>query len=786
MEFDYTKEPGKVRLNRNLNTEDTPLVSIITPYYNAGKYFEQTFNCVMNQTFPWFEWIIVNDGSTKSEDVELIERLAATDKRVRVLHKENGGISTARNMGIRDAKTDIIIPLDADDLIVPTFVEVVYWGLYYNPEYSWCYTDNLGFQNQEYLWKKPFDAELLKTYNFLTYCGAIRKSALMEVGCYDEITKHYFEDWRTWLKLLSKSMKPVKASMYGFWYRRLDTGVLSIVTNDKETKALADRLISEVAETADGTVKAKEYPVAGKANQFIKPKLSTFDRKVFQNHDKINVMMLVPWMEMGGADLFNLDVVRKLNKDKFELSILTTVHGENTWRQKFEDNVTDIFELPAFLDKENYAEFISYFIKSREIDVIFLTNSYYGYYLVPWLRKHFPDIAIIDYVHMEEWYWRNGGYARTSGVMGSIIEKTYVCNERTRSVMIRDFGRTPESVETLYIGVDHDKYNADKVEYGIARQESGIIDERPLVLFPCRIHPQKRPFLMLEIAEQAKEIIPNIAFVVVGDGWQLEELQKNAIAKGLEKTVYFMGRKEDMLPYYKDADITLICSIREGLSLTAYESLSMSTPVISSDVGGQKELIDDTVGRLIPVYQDETLDFDSRVFEIDEINFYVDAIVNILADKIMYKQLCTNCRNKIENGFSTATMIAKLEEIFINAVTNANLIEKRRTKQQQIVLQGDWAEDYYALYVDYENKEFELHELWESKQWLHEQYHSLKSQNNVGTSDIHEISRYVDAEKKLAQIYNMRTWKLIQKYRYFMDETVFGKILSKVRDGFRR
>ena len=65
MEFDYTKEPGKVRLNRNLNTEDTPLVSIITPYYNAGKYFEQTFNCVMNQTFPWFEWIIVNDGSTK-------------------------------------------------------------------------------------------------------------------------------------------------------------------------------------------------------------------------------------------------------------------------------------------------------------------------------------------------------------------------------------------------------------------------------------------------------------------------------------------------------------------------------------------------------------------------------------------------------------------------------------------------------------------------------------------------------------------------------------------------
>ncbi|MBO5430068.1 MAG: glycosyltransferase family 2 protein, partial [Peptococcaceae bacterium] len=355
MAFDFTKEPGRVLLDRQLNTEGTPLVSIITPYYNAGTYFEQTFNCVMNQTFPWFEWIIVNDGSTKQEDVALVEQLAATDKRVRVLHKENGGISTARNMGIKDAKTDIIIPLDADDLIVPTFVEVLYWGLYYNPEYTWCYTDNVGFQNQEYLWRKPFDAELLKTYNFLTYCGAIRKSALLEVGCYDEITKHYFEDWRTWLKLLSKSMKPVKASMYGFWYRRLDTGVLSIVTNDKETKALADKLISEAAKTADGTVKAKEYPAASKVDQFIKPKVSTFDRKVFKKHDKINVMMLIPWMEMGGADLFNLDVVKRIDKERFEISILSTVAGESIWRQRFEEYAADIFELPTFLDIENYA-----------------------------------------------------------------------------------------------------------------------------------------------------------------------------------------------------------------------------------------------------------------------------------------------------------------------------------------------------------------------------------------------------------------------------------------------
>ena len=79
MNFDYTKEPGRYLLNREMRYDGAPLVSIITPYYNAGKYFEQTFNCVMNQTFPWFEWIIVDDGSADAESVSVLAHFAAKD-----------------------------------------------------------------------------------------------------------------------------------------------------------------------------------------------------------------------------------------------------------------------------------------------------------------------------------------------------------------------------------------------------------------------------------------------------------------------------------------------------------------------------------------------------------------------------------------------------------------------------------------------------------------------------------------------------------------------------------
>ena len=83
----------------------------------------------------------------------------------------------------------------------------------------------------------------------------------------------------------------------------------------------------------------------------------------------------------------------------------------------------EIFNLPNFLSPNDYPEFIDYFIKSREIDILFASNSTEGYYLLPWIRKNFPHLAIVDYVHMEEWYWRNGGHARSSAIMGEIVEK---------------------------------------------------------------------------------------------------------------------------------------------------------------------------------------------------------------------------------------------------------------------------------------------------------------------------------------------------------------------------
>ena len=91
------------------------LVSIVIPVYNAEKFIEETITCVTNQTYPNWELLLVNDGST-DKSAALIEKAANQDERIRVFHLEGGGAAKARNTGTENANGRYLAFLDADDL----------------------------------------------------------------------------------------------------------------------------------------------------------------------------------------------------------------------------------------------------------------------------------------------------------------------------------------------------------------------------------------------------------------------------------------------------------------------------------------------------------------------------------------------------------------------------------------------------------------------------------------------------------------------------------------------
>lgn len=102
-----------------------PKISVIVPVYNVEKYLYKCINSILEQTFNEFELILVNDGSTDNSG-NICDEYAIKDRRVIVIHKENGGLSSARNAGLDIAKGSYISFIDSDDWIARDMYETLF------------------------------------------------------------------------------------------------------------------------------------------------------------------------------------------------------------------------------------------------------------------------------------------------------------------------------------------------------------------------------------------------------------------------------------------------------------------------------------------------------------------------------------------------------------------------------------------------------------------------------------------------------------------------------------
>ncbi|MCA9456064.1 MAG: glycosyltransferase family 2 protein [Nitrospira sp.] len=192
------------------------LISVVIPAYNAEVFIGQTIQSVLDQTYPWHEIIVVDDGSTDSTK----EALKRFEGRIRYLHQQNKGPSAARNTGIQSAKGDFICFLDADDLWIPEKLEVQLAFMEANPDIALVCSDYEEFNEEaivlsSFLAEKhhmfptcpivagPLDNafEKLVFENFVgTPTVMLRKSCLEKAGVFDEEIRSV-EDRDLWLRI---------------------------------------------------------------------------------------------------------------------------------------------------------------------------------------------------------------------------------------------------------------------------------------------------------------------------------------------------------------------------------------------------------------------------------------------------------------------------------------------------------------------------------------------------------------------------------------------------------
>ncbi len=694
--MDYTKRPGdKIDLIGELNSKKlNPTISIITPFYNGGSTLMETANAVFSQTYPYFEWIIVDDGSKDEESLKKLEELSKMDKRISVYHKENGGPAIARDYGIEKSSksTKYIFFLDCDDIPDKTMIECLYWTLETHPDASFAYTTMINFGDKEFLWERYLTVAQQKVENLICISSMVRKQDLIEVGCFGIKEKSMYEDWNLWLKLLEKGKKPIRVNAPLFWYRVSSTGEFS---RAKKNNKNAMKYVNDTASKINKNVEIIQYPRVEKKYTTVK----NYENMILPDYKKSSkkkILFIFPWMVVGGADLFNLDLIKRIDKEKYESIVLTTTPNTNPLRQEFETYASEVYDMATFLDRPEYINFTDYIISSRKVDMVVVSNTQYGYYMIPYLKGKYPTIPFVDYIHSIDMKDPREGFGRCSHDVDDYLTKTYCCNNFTKSQLIERYGK--KNVETLYIGTDEEKFDPKKFNKDELKEKYNVPKDKIIISFVARISEEKRPKMFVEIALKLLEKNPNLHFLIAGDGPLLKKVQK--LIKSNEN-FQTLGMIKETSEIYAISDLTINCSSLEGLALTSYESLAMGIPVISTDVGGQTELIDKKVGGIVHYNENATAEVYQR-----EIYEYVRETLRVITDLNTIKG---NCRKKIINGFTINKMIKNFEKIIDESIKEEKGKKKQFINYASYNLSLETLHHSYYLYCkDYLARKFSI------------------------------------------------------------------------------
>jgi glycosyltransferase involved in cell wall biosynthesis len=308
--------------------------------------------------------------------------------------------------------------------------------------------------------------------------------------------------------------------------------------------------------------------------------------------DRIPILYLAPWVDLGGSDKATVDWFRWLDRERFAPTLMTTQPSLNRWLGDVRPFATEVWALPDLMPADKFPRFIFEFIESRGIELVHIMNSRIGFDLLPDLASMQPRPATVVQLHVEE--EDRTGYVRyVTTRYGNLVDAFSVTGHHLSAAMA-DYHVPAAKRRVIHTGVDADgEFNRDV----IVPQRIAIGHFH--VLFPARLVPQKDPQLMLDVAAGVVAERPDALFHVLGDGPLEHDLRTRAAERGLGAHVIFHGPASDVRPWYAACDALLMTSTFEGIPVAVFEAFAMRLPVVAPALPGIAELAGDCAAALI-------------------------------------------------------------------------------------------------------------------------------------------------------------------------------------------
>lgn len=369
---------------------------------------------------------------------------------------------------------------------------------------------------------------------------------------------------------------------------------------------------------------------------------------------KIRVLHVVLSMETGGLENGIVNLVNHSDKERFEVDILCLRH-----RGELADRISNPNSKVIFDDKagEGIWASIKKIVQTCKLGNYHIVHSHgFTTMLTSYIAKLISPYPMIINGEHGTLYHDSLKQRLIQKFLFMKMDLNLSVSQDLKETIISAFSIHKDNFHTIINGVDTDKFSNTGDLSSIFRQSLDIKDDDLIIGSVGRLVPVKNYPSLINAFSMLLKSHPDCHLVLAGDGVERELLKSHIDELGLQDKIHLLGRRDDIPSLMNQFDLFVLPSFSEGLSNTLLEAMSCGTPVIASDVGGNKEIIlEGTTGYLYPS---------------DDATSLANILKSLASNQALIKQLSDNARKHICHRFSIESMVRNYEDTYLNLIAN--------------------------------------------------------------------------------------------------------------------
>ncbi|KAJ3167378.1 hypothetical protein HDU88_002300 [Geranomyces variabilis] len=548
---DETRPKNQFYTPSELITEK-PIVTLMTVTFNPTPILKETAQAILQQSIQAFEWVVVNDNSTKNESIALLNELAKMDPRFKVVTSDKPrGVAGARACALEQVRTPYQVFVDDDDMFELNALEKGVWLLESNPQ-------------------------LHLTGFFTKYFGAAQggnthgfhSGSMMRDGNQIHLFNGGLEDEDFWWCIANNGFWGATIPEFNYWYRKWHTRERVWKWSAAPPKATRWPLANDTSLPwpMHDVLPTKPFDVLQESAPFsniLQPSLGPSALLVLEN------------LSPEPLSYRTLEIVADLAASGWRVTVIVLAHESDQMRADYLQYTHDLFVLPLFLRGTQYPAFLEYLISSRGIATFLIADSPTAYGILDSLKLP-HGVSIVDIVHRKT--------INESAIHGKHLHRTLATSEEAQHGVI-SHGRSIQHVALLsrqprlYRSKDGIVYPSEKL-----RQELlSVHNSTCLIAYRAE---EEYADLVGKVTRELNRQRPMLKFSMVpAVGPAVQKVAANSTKLHIQREV---DGDDGFLELTAASDMLLVLS--KTSSVFALTSLSFGVPIVTADLTTSRAL----------------------------------------------------------------------------------------------------------------------------------------------------------------------------------------------------